>query len=130
MQSLTHSPVLGHISTFGGHPVSCAAGHAALQALLDEQWIEQVQRKSDLFAELLQHPRIYKLQRCGLLMALHLSSYDENKRIIDLALSRGVFTDWFLFASNALRIAPPLTINEAEIREACAILQTSFNEAE
>jgi 4-aminobutyrate aminotransferase-like enzyme len=63
-------------------------------------------------------------------MALHVGSYEENKRIIDLALSRGVFTDWFLFASNALRIAPPLTISESEIREACAILQSCFDDAE
>jgi 4-aminobutyrate aminotransferase-like enzyme len=63
-------------------------------------------------------------------MALHLGSYEENKRLIDLALTRGVFTDWFLFASNALRIAPPLTITIDEIRKACAILQTCFNEAE
>ena len=130
MHTLAHTPVLGHISTFGGHPVSCAAGHAALNALLEEHLMAEVDAKSNLFYELLQHPRIHKIQRCGLLMALHLGSYEENKRLIDLALTRGVFTDWFLFASNALRIAPPLTITIDEIRKACAILQTCFNEAE
>lgn len=128
MHTLTHTPVLGHISTFGGHPVSCAAGHAALKELLRAELFDDVASKSNLLAELLQHPRIKKIQRCGLLMALHFDSYEQNKRLIDRALEHGVFTDWFLFASNALRIAPPLTISGNEIREACNILQRCFNE--
>ena len=128
MHTLTHTPVLGHISTFGGHPVSCAAGHAALKELLRTNLIHDVTTKSNLLAELLRHPRIKKIQRCGLLMALHVDSYEQNKRLIDRALEYGVFTDWFLFASNALRIAPPLTISIDEIHEACNILQRCFNE--
>lgn len=128
MHTLTHTPVLGHISTFGGHPVSCAAGHAALKELLRTNLIHDVATKSNLLAELLRHPRIKKIQRCGLLMALHVDSYEQNKRLIDRALQYGVFTDWFLFASNALRIAPPLTISIDEIHEACNILQRCFNE--
>lgn len=128
MDTFTHHPVLGHITTFGGHPVSCAAGLAAWQYLQTSQIVTQVSEHEKLFTSLLKHPSIIKLNSCGLLMALHFDSYETNKKIIDACIAKGVFTDWFLFASNAMRIAPPLTINEEEIRMACAIILEAINE--
>jgi len=122
MDSLTHQPVLGHINTFGGHPVSCAAGLAAFEVMQKENMIENVAKKEQLFLSLLQHEMIIKRSSCGLMMALHFDSFETNKKIIDALILKGVFTDWFLFASHALRIAPPLNISDDEVREACRII--------
>jgi acetylornithine/succinyldiaminopimelate/putrescine aminotransferase len=128
MDAFTHDPVLGHINTFGGHPVCCAAGLAAFNVLLDEKLIEPVLEKEKLFLSLLKHPRIKKVNSCGLMMAVEFESFEINKQVIDGLLQESgrsrrpdlcVFTDWFLFASNSLRIVPPLTISEAEIEMAC-----------
>ncbi len=115
MDSLTHDPVLGHINTFGGHPVCCAAGLAALNVLLDEKLIGSVQQNEKLFVSLLQHPKIKAVRSCGLMIAVEFDSFELNKKIIDVLIDQGVFTDWFLFASNCMRIVPPLTITEEEI---------------
>jgi acetylornithine/succinyldiaminopimelate/putrescine aminotransferase len=128
MDTLSFNPVLGHITTFGGHPVSCAAGLAALEFVLESDTISSVYDKEKLFVELLVHPAIQKVSSCGLLMALHFDSFETNKKIIDTCIANGVFTDWFLFAAHALRIAPPLTISEQEIREACAIILQSIEQ--
>lgn len=120
MQVLTRDPVLGHITTFGGHPVSCAAGAAAFRVLVREGLPARVAEKEKLFRSLLHHEKIRALRSCGLMIALEFDSFETNKRVIDRCLEEGVLTDWFLFAPHCLRIAPPLTITEAEIREACA----------
>lgn len=122
MLSLAADPVLGHITTFGGHPVCCAAGMASMQVLLESEAIKNVERKSALFEQYLKHPSIKAVRRVGLLIAVEFSSFEENKRIIDLCLERGVFTDWFLFAPHCLRIAPSLLITEEEIEKACATI--------
>ena len=127
MDALTHQPVLGHINTFGGHPVCCAAGLAALEVLLDEQLIEQVPEKAALFHSLLQHPMIREVRSSGLMMAVEFDSFETNKRIIDRLIETGVFTDWFLFAPQCLRIVPPLVITEAEIRKACGLIADAIN---
>ena len=119
MDSLTHDPVLGHINTFGGHPVSCAAGLAALKVLLDENIIAEVKNKEQLFRSLLKHPLIKKINSKGLMIAVEFEDFETNKKIIDALIIRGVFTDWFLFASNCLRIAPPLNISDEDITTAC-----------
>lgn len=128
MNALTHNPVLGHINTFGGHPVSCAAGLAAMKVLIEDDLIAQVKAKEALFLSLLTHPRIKKVNARGLMMAVWFNSYDECKLIIDTLLTKGVFTDWFLFASEALRIVPPLNISEEEIRLSCAMLNEVLDE--
>ena len=120
MDSLTHNPVLGHINTFGGHPVSCAAGLAALTVLLEEKLLETVKEKEQLFVGLLNHPAIKAVRSCGLMLAVEFDSFDTNKKVIDALIEQGIFTDWFLFASNCLRIVPPLVITTTEIEEACA----------
>jgi acetylornithine/succinyldiaminopimelate/putrescine aminotransferase len=122
MDAFTDNPVLGHITTFGGHPVCCAAGLAALDYLVDEQLMDKVAAKSALFKSLLVHPMIKEVRSAGLLIAVAFDDYDTNKKIIDACIASGVFTDWFLFASNCLRIAPPLIISEEEIKTACTII--------
>lgn len=119
MQSLTDNPVLGHITTFGGHPVSCAAGLAAWEVVQTENLVAGVEEKGKLFAQLLNHPRIKAKRRIGLLMALEFENFEQNKRIIDTCIANGVLTDWFLFAPHCMRIAPPLTITAEEIKQAC-----------
>lgn len=119
MRSLSHSPVLGHINTFGGHPVSCAAGLAAFRALLEENMVEKVFEKENLFLQKLVHPKIKNVTSRGLMMAVWFDSFETNKAVIDALLSEGVFTDWFLFAPQALRIVPPLNIADDDIRTAC-----------
>ncbi|MEZ5045944.1 MAG: aspartate aminotransferase family protein [Chitinophagaceae bacterium] len=127
MDSFTEHPVLGHISTFGGHPVCCAAGLAALQYLLKKDLIASVAEKETLFRTTLKHEKIQQLNSCGLLMALHFDTYESNKKIIDTCIEKGVFTDWFLFAPHCLRIAPPLSIEKEEIEQACEIILQSIN---
>ena len=122
MYELTDHPVLGHITTFGGHPVSCAAGLAALRVLQQEKLIDQIEAKGKLFESLLVHPRIRSIHRKGLMMALEFDSFEQNKKIIDRCIENGVMTDWFLFAPQCLRLGPPLIITEEEIRQACEVI--------
>jgi len=122
MQSLTHSPVLGHITTFGGHPVCCAAGMAGMQVLLQEQLSEQVAAKEQLFQRLLVHPCIKAVRSMGLLIAVELESSEKVISVLQQCLYSGLFSDWFLFAPHCIRIAPPLTITEEEIMLACSTL--------
>jgi acetylornithine/succinyldiaminopimelate/putrescine aminotransferase len=128
MKVLTENPVLGHINTFGGHPVCCAAGLAAFQALKDENMIDGVAGKEELIRSLLKHPLIKNINSRGLMIAVEFESYEMNKKVIDELIKKGVFTDWFLFASHALRIAPPLNISEEELKLACHKILEVLNE--
>jgi len=123
------NPLLGHITTFGGHPVSAAASLATLQVLQEENLIEQVAEKAKLFKSLLIHPQIKAIRNQGLMMALEFESFDVLKPIIDRAIQLGVITDWFLFCDDSMRIAPPLTISLDEIRIACALILQAIDEA-
>ncbi len=127
MSVLTENPVLGHITTFGGHPVCCAAGLAALKALLDEEMINVAKRKEELFKSLLVHKKIRSVRSFGLWLAVEFDSFEANKKIIDHCIANGVLTDWFLFASNCLRISPPLIISEEQIKKSCAVLLNAVN---
>lgn len=130
MQCLTHHPVLGHITTFGGHPVCCAAGMAALKVLLEEKLMCQVAEKEQLFRELLgKHPSVRAIRSKGLMMAVELDNPDSVKRVIEICLGKGGVLDIFLFRGNSFRIAPPLTISESQIREAVAIILQALDEA-
>ncbi len=128
MQCLTHNPVLGHINTFGGHPVSCAAGLAALKALLEENMMAEVNRKADLFITHLHHPKIQHISASGLMMAVQFPDFNYNKRIIDRLIEKSVFTDWFLFADNCFRIVPPLNIPDKLILRACQTVNEALDE--
>lgn len=127
MDSFTHNPVLGHINTFGGHPVSCAAGLAAFNVLLQQKLIDSIAQKEALFLSLLHHSSIKAVRSCGLMMAVEFESFEINKKVIDALIGEGVFTDWFLFASNCLRIVPPLVITKEEITTACQKINAVLN---
>jgi acetylornithine/N-succinyldiaminopimelate aminotransferase len=129
MRKLSENPALGHITTFGGHPVCCAAGMAAMKVLLREDLIRQVLKKEELFRTLLVHPRIREVRSRGLLMAIEFDSFETNKKIIDRCIQKGVLLDWFLFAPQCMRIAPPLVIAEEQIREVSAIIIESISES-
>lgn len=122
MDSFTEFPVLGHINTFGGHPVCCAAGHAAMQYLLEENLISSVFEKEKIFLQNINAQFLKTIRSHGLMMALEFEDFERNKKVIDALIENGVFTDWFLFASSCLRIVPPLTISEDEIVKACQII--------
>lgn len=126
MDCLTNNPALGHINTFGGHPVSCAAGNAALEFLLKENILETVFEKEKLFIQNLKSSKIKSIRSKGLMIALEFENFEENKKVIDALIANGLFTDWFLFASECLRIAPPLTISNQEIIEACNVFDRVF----
>ena len=128
MNVFTNNPVLGHISTFGGHPVCCAAGLAAFKYLLKNHLMDSVDRKKEIFKNNLVHPKIKAFRTCGLLMAIEFDSWEINKKIIDLCIERGVFTDWFLFASNCMRLSPPLIISDDDIKKACQIILSACDD--
>jgi acetylornithine/N-succinyldiaminopimelate aminotransferase len=129
MNTLSYSPVLGHITTFGGHPVSCAAAIANLEVILEEKLIEDVAEKESLFIRLLgKHKLVKQIRSKGLLIALEMPDFEINKRVIDIAISKGVIVDWFLFNSKSMRISPPLTITLPEIEKACKVILESMDE--
>jgi len=119
MDAFTENPVLGHITTFGGHPVCCAAGMAAMKVLLEEKIVNGIKAKEELFRSVLVHPKIKAIRSFGLWMAVEFDSFETNKKIIDTCIEDGVMTDWFLFAPSCLRISPPLIVSENQIAEAC-----------
>jgi putrescine aminotransferase len=123
-----NKPLLGHITTFGGHPVSAAASLATIQVLFEEKLVDQVETKANLFKELLVHPKIKGFRNKGLMMALEFESFDVLKPIIDRAIELGVITDWFLFCDDSMRIAPPLIITEEQIRAACKVILSAIDE--
>jgi acetylornithine/N-succinyldiaminopimelate aminotransferase len=127
LDAFTDRPVLGHITTFGGHPVCCAAGMAAMKAMPDEKMLKEIPAKEKLFHSLLIHPKIKAVRSFGLWMAIEFDSFETNKKIIDTCIANGVLTDWFLFASDCLRISPPLVISEEQIRKACQIILKACN---
>ncbi len=129
MAVFKNNPLLGHITTFGGHPVSCASSLATIQILLEENLIDQVESKANLIKNLLVHPKIKSIRNKGLMMAVEFESFDVLKPIIDRAIELGVITDWFLFCDDSMRIAPPLTITEVEIKEACALILKAIEES-
>lgn len=129
MSTLMADPPLGHITTFGGHPVSCAAALATLEVLLKENFIEKVKGKEALFHELLVHPAIKEVRSAGLLMAIELADFEAMRKVQMESLENGLITDWFLFNDCSLRVAPPLIISENEIRDACRILLNAIENA-
>ena len=128
MNSLQSNPVLGHITTFGGHPVCCAAGLAATKYLIDNKVVESVETKGALYENLLKnHPQVLEIRRCGLLLAVELGSSEKLYKIMDMFIEKGILSDWFLFCDTAFRISPPLTITEDEIRGSVEIIVDCLN---
>ncbi len=122
MSSLQTNPVLGHITTFGGHPVSCAASLAALRELTETEIYKQAEQKASLFRSLLRHEKITEIRSLGLLMAVQFDSFETVQKIIQKSMEAGIITDWFLHCDSAIRIAPPLIITEEQIEESCRTL--------
>ena len=127
MKTLSFEPVLGHITTFGGHPVSCAASLATLNYIVDENLLDQIPAKSALFHSHLEHPIIKEVRGIGFMLAVEMRDFKTVKAVIDECIQNGLITDWFLFCDNSLRIAPPLTITVEEIKIACNILLQAMN---
>ncbi len=127
MQVLGQEPPLGHITTFGGHPVSCAAALATLRFLTENKLWEKVREKEELFRQLLSHPAIQAVRSAGLLMAVEVGEFSLLRKIISECVAKGVITDWFLFNDRSLRIAPPLNISEVEIRMACEVIVAAID---
>ena len=128
LYSFTNNPCLGHITTFGGHPVCCAAGLAALNYLINNKVVESVEHKGALFEERLKsHPRVLEIRRSGLLLALELGKSEYLYRLMEIFKEEGIMSDWFLYCDTAFRISPPLTISESEIEECCQIIIRSLD---
>lgn len=126
---LTDAPVLGHITTFGGHPVSCAASLAALNILKDTDLIQRVPEKEKLFRSLLVHPAIKNISGKGLMLAIHLEDEVFCRKVIDACVKDGLLIDWFLYAADRIRLAPPLVIEAQEIQRVCGIIIENITKA-
>ena len=123
MDALQTDPALGHITTFGGHPVCCAAGLASLEYLLSHGVVEQVEAKGALYEELVgRHPLVREIRRSGLIMAVELGDPVLRERVTRGLKEAGIMTDWFLFCDTAFRIAPPLVITEEQVRDSSRIV--------
>jgi acetylornithine/succinyldiaminopimelate/putrescine aminotransferase len=122
MEVLTDNPVLGHITTFGGHPMSCAASLAALNYLHDENIMKDIPAKEQLFRELLIHPKIKKIDGKGLMLALVFDDAQFCRKVIDACVDSGLLIDWFLYAENRIRLSPPLIINNEQIEIVSGII--------
>ena len=128
MNTLQSNPVLGHITTFGGHPVCCAAGLAAVNYMLENKIVEQVEQKGALYESLLkEHPQVVEIRRNGLLLAVELGSSEKLYKMMDLFIEKGILSDWFLYCDTAFRISPPLTITEEEIVDSARLIIESLN---
>ena len=128
MSKLTHDPELGHITTFGGNPVCCAASLATIEVIENEQLLKTVESKGQLFEQLLQHESIIEIRRVGLFFAIEFESAERVNRIVQYCIGHGIICYWFLSCPNAFRIAPPLTITEDEIKKACKVIMQALDE--
>jgi acetylornithine/succinyldiaminopimelate/putrescine aminotransferase len=121
-QTFTNNPVLGHITTFGGHPVSAAAALAGLKVLTEEKIIDTVADKENRFRKHLKHPKIKSINGLGLLLSVELENFDQILQFVQAGINFGFVTDWFLFCDSRFRISPPLTITESEIEKTCELI--------
>lgn len=126
MDVIKANPMLGHITTFGGHPVSCAAALASLDVILEEKLVEGVEQKAQLFRQELTHPKIKEIRGLGLMTCLQVENFDQVYNVSKYCADNGVMIDWYLHCETALRIAPPLTISHQEIKEACQVIRTAI----
>jgi acetylornithine/succinyldiaminopimelate/putrescine aminotransferase len=127
MSVFKDNPVLGHITTFGGHPVSAAAALATLQTLVNDKIIDEVTQKGKLFKKLLKHNKIKSIRGVGLFLAVELDSYTQIRQLLTETIKNGLVFDWFIFNDTFFRIAPPLIITDDEIKIACSIILKSLD---
>ncbi|MFB2117902.1 aspartate aminotransferase family protein [Parapedobacter sp. 2B3] len=122
MDVIKDNPMLGHITTFGGHPVSCAAALASLNVILNERLVEDVERKAHLFRRQLQHPSIREIRGIGLMFCIQLDTFEQVAYVSKYCADNGVIIDWFLHCATALRVSPPLIIKDDDIAAACSVI--------
>lgn len=128
MGVLKENPILGHITTFGGHPVSSVAGLASLTAILEENLVAGVSAKGELFRALLVHPLIREVRGKGLMIGIQLDTFEQVEKVSRLCAADGIIIDWFLHCETALRVAPPLVITEVEIHTACSVILKALDQ--
>lgn len=130
LEKFTHDPMLGHITTFGGHPVVCAAANACLEVMATEIDYSLVEKHGQLLEELLSsNNEIIEIRRIGLMFALDMVSFERVEKVVNKCLEKGLIIFWFLSHPNSFRLSPPLTISEGEIREAGKIILEAINES-
>ena len=123
MNLLTFEPKLGHITTFGGHPINCAASLATLEYLLASDVMQKVDEKEQLFRLHLKHPKIKEIRGKGLMLAIEFDDEELAKKVVEQSLEKGLILFYFLFTKTAIRITPPLTISEEEVIKGCEIIK-------
>lgn len=128
METLSHSPKLGHITTFGGNPLIAAASHATLKEVLDSTLMDEIEDKEKLFRELLVHPKIKNINGKGLMLAVNLGTPEYTLEVARRCMEKGLIVFWQLYRNEYMRISPPLTLSKEEIREGCAIILEVLNE--
>lgn len=129
METLSHSPKLGHITTFGGNPLIAAASYATLKEVLDSGLMNEMERKEKLFRKLLVHPKIHNINGKGLMLAVNLGTPEYTLDVAKRCMEKGLIVFWQLYRNEYLRISPPLTLSDEEIREGCSIILEVLNEA-
>jgi len=126
MSVFTHDPILGHMTTFGGNPLSCAASLAAIEVLENKHLMTTVIEKEQLFKSLLKHDKIKEIRGFGLMIAVQLDSFDHVLAVIQKAFNQQLLLDWFLFNEKAIRIAPPLSITKDEIARISEVIKAAL----
>lgn len=126
MSTLAHNPVLGHMTTFGGHPVCCAAALANLKVISGNKLFERAKDVEKIIRQKITHPKIKEIRACGALIAVDFGEDALNLKTITNCIEHGVITDWFLFNMHSMRIAPPLTITDKELENACEVITRSI----
>ncbi|WP_018675912.1 aspartate aminotransferase family protein [Riemerella columbina] len=130
MKSLSHSPKLGHITTFGGNPLIAAASYATLKEVLESGLMDEVEEKEQLFRSLLIHPKIKQINGRGLMLAVNLENPDFTLKVASRCMEKGLIVFWQLYRNEYLRISPPLTITKEEIEKGCRIILEAIDEVE
>jgi acetylornithine/succinyldiaminopimelate/putrescine aminotransferase len=130
MQSLTHSPKLGHITTFGGNPLIAAASYATLKEVVESDLMKEVAKKEQLFRELLVHPKVKNVNGKGLMLAVNLGAPEFTLKVAKRCMEKGLIVFWQLYRNEYLRLSPPLTLSLEEIRKGCEIILEVLNEFE
>ncbi|MCD6346671.1 MAG: aminotransferase class III-fold pyridoxal phosphate-dependent enzyme, partial [Bacteroidales bacterium] len=130
MSSLSHNPMLGHLTTFGGHPLSCAAGNAALEVIINDNLPDKARKKGKWIMDNLNHPLIIEKRGRGLFLGFKLPDEEKLKTLYDRCLANGLLFDFYLFNKDSFRIAPPLTISQKELEEMLALVKLSLDEVE
>lgn len=129
LNEFTYNPMLGHITTFGGHPVVCAAADACLKVMESEINFEQVEKNGQLLVDLLsKESEIIEIRRIGMMFAFDMESFERVEKVVKKCLEKGLISFWFLSHPYSFRLSPPLTITEQEIREAAEIILSSIEE--